>query len=139
MKIYIAFTRKNIIALIALFLIALSLTLKVCSAFANGIEGDTEKKRLAFIENLGITVFGEPSVKEITIPESFSDVYENYNKMQEKAGFDLSKYKGETAKIYSYKEKDKDRIVNLIVCKGMLIGGDISETKLSGEMLPLME
>lgn len=139
MKIYIAFTRKNIIAIIVLFLIVLSLSLKVSSVFTDSIEADTERKRIAFIENLGITVSGSPSVKEITIPESFSAVYENYNKLQEKAGFDLAEYKGETVKVYSYKEKDNDRIVNLIVWDGILIGGDISEVKLSGEMLPLTE
>ncbi len=139
MKIYIAFTRKNIIAVITLLLIALSISLKVCSVFTDTIKVDTENKRLAFIERLQIAVETEPSVKEIIIPENFSAVYENYNKLQERAGFDLSEYKGKTAKVYSYKEKNKDRIVNLMVCDGILIGGDISETKLSGEMSPLME
>ena len=138
MKIYIAFTRKNIIAAIALFLIVFALSFKVYSVFANTTMMDTEDKRLSFIENLGIAVEKCTSVKEITIPEKFSKVYENYNELQEKAGFNLKEYKGRAAKVYSYKEAGNERIINLIVCDGMLIGGDISEVKLSGEMKPLL-
>ena len=57
--------------------------------------------------------------------------------MQIEAGFNLEKYKGKKATVYSYREKDTDRIINLIVCNGEIIGGDISETSLNGNMKPL--
>ncbi len=139
MKIYIAFTRKKIIIAFCLILILLSLAFQVSSIFSDTVKAETNAKRIKIINNIGVEVEENPNEKEIVVPNTFSSVYNNYNELQKKAGFDLSKYKGNSATVYTYKEKNSDRIVNLIVCNGVLIGGDITETALGGKMLPLLE
>ena len=73
---------------------------------------------------------------EVQIPEEFSEVYENYNKIQ-RHGLDLSKYNGEKAARYTYKvvnhpSGEKDVRATLLVYKDKLIGGDICTVRLDG-------
>ncbi len=100
--------------------------------------------RIAFIKSLGIT--SDESLaeeKEIYIPEKFTDVWQKYNDVQLKAGYDLSLFAGKKAKLYKYLIADfRDNAtayVNLIVLDGRIIGGDISSAELNGFMLPLKE
>ena len=39
---------------------------------------------------------------EVTVPSQFDAVYEEYNTLQKKQGFDLSKYRRKTVKRYTY-------------------------------------
>ena len=77
----------------------------------------------------------------ITIPSEFNDVYENYNALQKKQGFDLSKYKGDTAVRYTYNVKDyptgADVKANVIVCDNRVIAGDLCTVILGGGMSTL--
>lgn len=101
---------------------------------------DTEVLRQDFIKDLGWSVdseYDESSV--IKIPTEFGDVYEQYNELQKQQGFNLEKYKGKTAEIYSYKIKnypgDRQNVyINLLVFEGKLIGGDVSCNELDGFM-----
>lgn len=102
----------------------------------------TESQRQEFIKSMGWEVPKDYlECKVITIPEEWNDVYEEYNKLQKEQGFNLEKYKGKTVEIYTYQvlnyegHKDKNCMVcNLMICDGVLIGGDICCTELNGFM-----
>lgn len=100
---------------------------------------DTESRRQEFIASLGWEVgetYDESSV--ITIPAEFDDVYSQYNELQKQQGFNLERYKGEQAEIYSYavsNYSDRENVcINLITFNGKLIGGDVSCNELDGFM-----
>lgn len=96
------------------------------------ISCSTKKERIAYINSLGWETNGEEASKDIAIPNEFNEVYTEYNKIQQKQGFDLSKHKGETATIYTYKitnyEENDNVIADLIVQNGVLIGSDLCDT-----------
>ena len=101
-------------------------------------DGSTNQNRVEYLESIGISA-KELNVfsKEITIPQEFSDVYNNYNKLQNKAGFDLSEYKGKKATLYTYPMYGTTEI-HVIVHNGVIIGGDIASVEFGGEMKPLV-
>ena len=76
-------------------------------------------------------------MKTVTIPMEFGKVYENYNKLQLSGDFDLRDYKGKEVQVYTY-NCDGDKVINLMIYKGRLIGGDISEARLNGSMKALV-
>lgn len=102
----------------------------------------TESQRQEFIKSMGWEVPEDYlECKVITIPEEWNDVYEEYNKLQKEQGFNLEKYKGKTVEIYTYQvlnyegHEDKNCMVcNLMICDGILIGGDVCCTELNGFM-----
>lgn len=76
---------------------------------------------------------------EITIPENFTPVYEEYNQMQKEQGFDLKDYAGEDCTRYTYKitNSDDDIQATFLVCNGKLIGGDVHQQRYGGWIEPL--
>lgn len=95
----------------------------------------SEDERIAFFSQYGWKIDEEPiQVKEIVIPNEFNDDLEKYNAIQKKQNLDLSDYKGETAKKWTYSVKNYPGYENtegcvegnIIVYEGMVIGGDIS-------------
>lgn len=98
----------------------------------------TNEDRVELINSLGYTVLPESvEDKQIIIPNEFNDVYSKYNELQQKSGFDLKNFSGLKANVYKYKVDGKDLYVNIILCDGVLIGGDVSSSNLNGEMSPL--
>ena len=104
---------------------------------------ESNAERVAFLKKFGYDVINEPrETKEIIIPEDFNSTYTQYNELQKKQGFDLSKYKGKVAKSYSYAVKnypgieDSEQIIraNMIICGGRLIAGDICSVERNGFM-----
>ncbi len=110
----------------------------ICTALANG------DKNVEFLNSFGWEVDERYIEKaQITIPAEFDEVYENYNKIQKSAGFDLEKYKGKAAVRYTYivknypdDEKNEVR-ANVICVKGEPVGGDVMTVNLDGCMNPL--
>lgn len=114
-------------------------------ASMNGIvyKAGTAEERLSFLSQFGWEVEEEPAeVKEVIIPEEFDDVYNQYNVIQKEQKLDLEKYKGARVKCWSYNVKNypgyenSDGVIraNMLVLDGVVIGGDISSTELSGFM-----
>lgn len=98
-----------------------------------------EVQRQEFIGSLGWEVSEEyDTCRIVIIPESFDEVYTNYNEIQKQQGFDLEEYKGRTVEIYSYPvynyEGEENVMMNLMICDGTLIGGDVCCTELDGFM-----
>lgn len=108
---------------------------------------ETNEDRLNFISQTGLNVNPEPvSVTQVMIPAEFNDVYNQYNELQKKCGFDLKKYQGCTVSRWTYtvtdypSYEDSDAIrLTLLVYKGKVIGGDISSVELDGFMHELFK
>ena len=102
----------------------------------------THKQRIDFISNLGYSVDEASSTqKNIIIPYEFSDVYINYNDLQIKAGYNLKEYKGKKVILYSYPiiNDGQAKNINLLVYNGIIIGGDVSDLSIRGEIVPLLK
>ena len=140
MRLFITLSKKTLCVILALLIIALIIIGQLFTIKADGIYGSTNALRIEYISGLGYTADETAvSVKEIVIPESFSDVYSKYNRLQQTAGFDLTRHKGDNACVYTYRLSDsEDTVINLMVSDNIIIGGDISSVRIDGEMKSLL-
>lgn len=99
---------------------------------------ETNDQREDYLKSLGWEFNTNFTEKEIKIPAEFNDTYNRYNDIQKSQGFDLSKYKGENVKVYTYNItnytgcENRDCIyANLLVYNNILIGGDVCSTSVS--------
>ena len=139
MKFFITFTKKKLFLALLILSAVLVIIFNIRASAGRFPDGLTNDHRVTFIESLGLSADdSRVQSKTVIIPRNFSNVYTRYNELQLKAGFDLSKFKGREATLYTY-PLSEDRVVNLIVCKGKIIGGDIADTSFNGEMKPLKQ
>lgn len=137
--------QKNIKKLIIVVIIAaLALFVVIrCVSFIFSAFGSVSKEQAEeFIEKLGWEIQkGSVVSEEITLPEKFDEVYERYNAIQLKQGYDLTKYKGAKAVKYTFKitnYKDYKNVeAHLLTWGGRIIGGDLCSTELNGFMTGL--
>lgn len=98
----------------------------------------TTEQQVAFLNSFGYEVDAEPTlIEEVIIPTEFDEDYTAYNNYQKMSGFDLSKYKGDRVKKYTFKvtnypDQKNGVNANVLVYKGKAIGGDISSAALNG-------
>jgi hypothetical protein len=91
----------------------------------------SEQDRQEFIRSFGWEVEEEPvEVLEVIIPKEFDSVYEAYNSMQKRQGYDLSQHAGKRCKRYSYvvtnyPGQPEDVRINLLIRGNRVIGGDV--------------
>ena len=138
MKFFITLSRKSLALVLAAVIIALIFTLRIFSEKTQFIDGSTNELRVNYLKSLKYAVDdSDVSSKEITIPQNFNDVYNEYNSLQKKSGFDLSKHKGKKATVYTYDISGSDRQIHIIVSDGKIIGGDVADIKINGEMDPI--
>ena len=125
---------SNILLVSVLVVILLSLVIFKASDKADvaALQPATDTlERIAFIENMGYKVNREipEQAKQIEIPYVFGDIYKQYQAIQQKAGYDLEKYAGSKATLYTYSliyENRTDVYAHLLVVDKKIIGGDIS-------------
>ena len=89
----------------------------------------TVEEQVEFLKDLGYEVNPAPVFTgEVTIPEEFDSVYEEYNRIQRSQGLDLEKYKGKKVYRYSYLlvGKENPAYATLLIYKDKIIGGDIT-------------
>ena len=120
----------------------------VPASTSNGVDlrADTAQQRSDFFAQFELTVDPESEeVREVIIPDPLDDVYETYNALQTKQGFDLSRYCGKRAKSRSYAvisaadpTIDGSWRVNILVYQGKVIAADLAQTSLNGTMRPLI-
>ena len=135
---YITLTKKRLFLLLCSFVAVFLIITQFLSVKAEQIKLLTNAERVAYIKSLKIDILGdEYKMKTVIIPMEFGKVYENYNKLQLSADFDLRDYKGKAVQVYTY-NCDGERNVNLMIYNGRLIGGDVSETSLGGSMKALV-
>ena len=102
--------------------------------FTGSSEAFSQKVREMGYDDVSETPY---EVVDFTIPEEFGAVYERYNALLKKGGYDISKYKGKKCKRYTYLIPSQNARANILVCDGEIIGGDISGITIDGIMLPL--
>lgn len=130
-------TKKKLLNILLVFVLGVTLICLVVfkvsdSEKVSSLQPATDSlERIAFIENLGYKVNREvvEESKQIQIPYVFSDIYKQYQEVQQKAGYDLTKYSGNNATLYTYSliyENRTDVYAHLLVVDGTVIGGDIS-------------
>lgn len=101
-------------------------------------------QRVEFLNKQGWIVKPDPlSREEITVPSDFEGVYAEYAALQESQGFDLEKYKGKPATLFTYQvlnypDYPENVVATLVVSSDKLIGGDISMTGEGGFTEPLI-
>jgi hypothetical protein len=101
----------------------------------------TAQERMAFLSQFGWEASEDPlEVSEVIIPAQFDDTYKKYNEIQKTQNLDLSAYAGKRVKRWTYEIKNypgyegKPGVVqiNLLIDKGMVIGGDVCSLELGG-------
>lgn len=88
-----------------------------------------QKETEEFFSQFGLKVDFEGCIqREIVIPESFDELYEDYNDLQKAQGLDLYPYRGKNAmqKIYPLTGQKTEMYAVLIVIDGKVIGGHIN-------------
>ncbi len=114
-----------------------ALVLIIAGALAFSAFSDDEDVALcrSFLESLGYAPESAPfEVSQISVPEGFGPVYENYS------GFDLTPLRGRTVTKMSFRLSGEDSLyANILIDNKKICGGDICDPALSGFMLPLTE
>ena len=133
-------TKKWVFLLIFLLGIALffipsvrdTLMFPVLSTIKNqNLSVPDNQSRVAFLESFGWEVKKEPAeIVEVVIPQKFGQVYQNYNEIQKKQGFQLEHFRGKQVRRYTYEVTNypgqkKYIRANLLIYKEKVIGGDI--------------
>ncbi|MDR3309770.1 MAG: DUF4830 domain-containing protein [Oscillospiraceae bacterium] len=114
-----------------------------CGKSGGGTNAATNAERVAYLSSYGWKV-DEVCLEEqsVVIPKEFGAVYETYNELQRKQGFDLSEYAGRdvtryTYEILNYANADVTVVADIIVCGGKVIAGDVQSNSLDGFMTTL--
>ena len=97
------------------------------------VSASTDEERRDYLSSFGWSCNDEYETKELTIPQKWNKVYTDYNEIQLNQGFDLSGYKGKRVTLYTYtinnyKDLTQGVVADMLVCDGVLIGGDICNT-----------
>ena len=138
MKFFLILSKRSLAIILAAVIIFFIILAQFLSKKAERIDGSTNAARMLYLKSIKLAAEDENvTSKDIVIPQNFGEVYENYNNLQKEVGFDLSSYKGKSATIYTYELSGTKKQIHLIVCDGAIIGGDIADVKLGGNMYPL--
>ena len=128
---------------LVLFLRGINYAQQTIMTKENSLVAATEDDILTFISKYGWQVDEEPlEVRDVIIPETFDEVYNNYNKIQVEQGFNLEKYAGQRVKRWTYiirnypdtLSTDDFIRINILVSEGVVIGGDVCSVKIDGFM-----
>ncbi len=97
------------------------------------ISASTDEERRNYLAGFGYELAEDCEEKMLTIPQSWNQVYTDYNEIQVNQGFDLTAYKGKKVTLYTYtitnyKDISEGMVADMLVCDGVLIGGDICNT-----------
>ena len=135
----IILNKKRLICIAAFISVLVLCVILVCLKPAAQKSGTTDREKL--LESLGyiIDYNAAQEEKQIVIPVDFSDVYENYNLLQRKCGYDLAPYKGRTATVYTITLQGEDLYAHIITVDGKIIGGDIAGNSIRGSMKGLVK
>lgn len=100
---------------------------------------DKDNNQCTFLEQFGLSPERITDSCEVTIPTDFNDTYVQYNELQKKIGLDLEKFKGKSVHKIKYELKNsKTKFAVLLIYKGKVIGGHLTNGEYSSENLPLI-
>lgn len=140
--------RLTITAILILVLIIFALA-KGCAGSGSGsatcdeigeysLKAETEEQRQNILNTFGIENAALSESDEITIPEEFNSLTEEYNEIQKQTGLDLSPYKGQKAQRLTYLVKGENAVYAvLLINNGKLIGGHLSGRVYGENVRPL--
>lgn len=82
--------------------------------------------------------------QEVQIPDTFDEVYEQYNAIQQAQGLDLTPYQGKRATLYTYAltaypTGEQGVTANLLVRRNRLIAADITSAQTDGFVHGLLD
>ncbi len=103
-----------------------------------GKSADSNDSRVQFLKDFGWEVTVSPvETSQVRIPKQSTEVYDRYNALQKSQGYDLTPYAGKTVMRYVYKIKNYPGAADpvyatLLVYKGTIIGGDVTDTGAKG-------
>ena len=129
------FTRKKTLILLLLFITARSVFSKEEAPDLNTAEG-----REAYLKALGWEIDRDSeSFRSVVVPRKLEGIMAQYNKIQLRQGYDLSKHLGQSCKQYCYDVKNYPGgqgkvIVSLYIQDGKVIAGDVHSTAINGFM-----
>lgn len=130
----------TVVVLLLLAAAAVWVISRLFAANSGGIPGETNQQRLDYIKSFGWnTGITHCDVQEVRIPVNFDEVYEEYNDLQKKQGFDLRSYRAHSVKKYTYEisKSDDDPLplyAELLVENGVIIGADITSGR-AGDLM----
>ena len=96
--------------------------------------------RVDFLAGFGWDVTNSPTESsQVRIPENMTEVFERYNNLQKSQGYDLTRYAGKNVMRYVYKVNNfpnatEPVYATVLVYKGQVIGGDITDTAPGGKV-----
>ena len=96
--------------------------------------------RVSFLAGFGWDVTNSPTESsQVRIPENTTEVFERYNNLQKSQGYDLTRYAGKNVMRYVYKVNNfpnatEPVYATVLVYKGQVIGGDITDTAPGGKV-----
>ena len=100
---------------------------------------DKDDEQCAFLEQFGLSPVKNTDSCEVTVPTDFNDTYEEYNELQKEIGLDLEKFKGKSVQKVTYELKNsKAKYAVLLIYKGKVIGGHLTNGEYGSENLPLI-
>ncbi len=140
MKLYFIFTKRGLAVTLALTVLALIILGQFSTLNYSFADGSTHQKRMEFLSYVGVNVNETAvAVKESRIPDEITGTVADYNLIQQKVGFDLSRFCGKAVTVYSYAlSKNPQKIVSIFVADGKIIAGDITDY-LKGDIAPILK
>lgn len=96
--------------------------------------------RVEFLRGFGWEVAASPvETGQVRIPGETSEVFDRYNALQKSQGYDLSAFAGQDVMRYVYKVSNypgatEPVYATVLVYKGQVIGGDITDTAVNGQI-----
>lgn len=139
------FSRKKAVITLIIFLVIIAALVFLhkdessieTASLQNRVKDNNQ--RIEYLNSYGWEVDSEPiETKTVVIPRKFSDVYSDYNKIQQEQGFDLTKYGGIEAVRYTYKilnyPGEENAVADIIVYRNEVIAADVQSVSLDGFM-----
>ena len=100
---------------------------------------DKDDEQCTFLEQFGLLPIKIADNCEVVIPTEFKQTYEKYNELQKEIGLDLEKFKGKSVQKVTYELKNsKTKYAVLLIYKGKVIGGHLTNGEYGSENLPLI-
>ena len=133
--------KRTVLAAALLIITALTLAsvLPGCHPVSDQpVAAETEEQRLTYLADLGWQVEPQPlETLDLQLPSPLGDEWADYALLQEQQSLPFSQFAGQTVRRYTYKvtnfpNVEKGVQVNLYVCSGQLIGGDVISTGKDG-------
>ena len=94
--------------------------------------------RIEFLKQFGWEVDPQAvAEKQVVIPSEFDSIFAEYNEIQRRQGLDLNAFKKKSVMRYTYTVKnypgyDGEVLVNILVYKNTVIGGDVCSADVNG-------